>query len=75
MEKVDVTSKKQFLRPRCEIAVKKSNLCAQTYNSKIFLTLFTKRLPVCKFLQKILFWAVWKMFRKVCMDYEVDFEA
>ena len=23
-----------------------SNLCAQTYNSKIFLTLFTKRLPV-----------------------------
>ena len=54
---------------------KSSNLCARSWNSKILLTLVTKRLPVCKFLQKNLFWAVWKMFRKVCMDYEVDFEA
>ena len=30
---------------------------------------------LCKFLQKNLFWAVWKMFRKVFMDYEVNFEA
>ena len=54
---------------------KKYHLCVpKLITQKSFLPYLLKGY-LCKFLQKNLFWAVWKMFRKVCMDYEVDFEA